>query len=55
MEDHHDKNFVTRGKLFARKAKLYFLQNKLDLSIEFYDKSLLEDSITAVKDELKKV
>lgn len=43
MDDHNLKDFVRRGKLFARLGKAYYLKKDYENSIKFYDKSLLED------------
>lgn len=55
MEDHNLKDFVRRGKLYARLGKAYHLLKDYENSVRFYDKSLLEDQNPNVKDELRKV
>lgn len=49
------KDWVKKAKVFARKASILFKQGKLNESIEWYEKSLLEDGNQKVKDELSKV
>ncbi|CAK62208.1 unnamed protein product (macronuclear) [Paramecium tetraurelia] len=48
-------SFQKKAKLLARKAKIYSLQNKFNEAIQFYEKSLVEDHVQSVKDELKKL
>ena len=55
MEENNLKDFVRRAKIFARLGKAYYLKKDYENSINFYDKSLLEDQNANVKDELKKV
>lgn len=55
MEDTHQNDFTKKAKLYARRAKVLYLKGNLAESIQFYEKSLLEDSQPAVKDELIKV
>ena len=55
MEENHSNDFVKKAKLFARKGKVLWLQGNLEEAINFYEKSLLEDNITSVKDELKRL
>lgn len=55
MADHHSNDFGKKAKLFARKAKVLWLQGKLEEAIDFYQKSLLEDQVQSVKEELRKV
>jgi len=49
------KDWVKKAKVFARKASILSKQEKYDLAIEWYEKSLLEDGNQKVKDELAKV
>ena len=55
MKDNHSNDFTKKAKLFARRAKVLWLQGQLEEAISYYEKSLLEDNIPAVKEELKKV
>ncbi|CAD8153472.1 unnamed protein product [Paramecium octaurelia] len=48
-------SFQKKAKLLARKAKVFSLQNKIDEAIQIYEKSLVEDHVQSVKDELKKL
>jgi stress-induced-phosphoprotein 1 len=55
MEDNNLKDFVRRAKLYGRLGKVYYLKKDYENSVKFYDKSLLEDQNSNVKDELRKV
>ncbi|CAD8157104.1 unnamed protein product [Paramecium pentaurelia] len=48
-------SFQKKAKLLARKAKVLSLQNKFDEAIQMYEKSLVEDHVQSVKDDLKKL
>lgn len=55
MEDNHSNDFSKKAKFFARMGKINWLKGDLEESINWYEKSLLEDQIPAVKDELNRV
>ena len=55
MEDNHLHDFVKKAKLFARKAKVLWLRGDLENAIVFYEKSLIEDNVPSVRDELRRV
>ncbi|KAM3128182.1 hypothetical protein pb186bvf_019729 [Paramecium bursaria] len=53
LEEH--KDFQKKGKLLARKAKIFWLQDDLQSAIDTYERSLLEDNIPSTKEDLRKV
>ena len=52
-ENSSKKDFIKLAKLFARKAAIYKHLGQFKKSIEFYEKSLLEDNQYKVKEEMK--
>lgn len=49
------KDFVKKAKILARKGTIHLKLDQLDAAAESFEKSLLEDNVSKVKDELKKV
>lgn len=49
------KDYSKRAKVLARRASLLAKEGKYDDSIATYQKSLLEDGVQRVRDELKAV
>lgn len=46
---------MKKAKVLARRASILNKEGKLQEAIAYYDKSLLEDGVQKVKDELKQV
>jgi len=55
ISESENKNYTKLAKLFARKAKALYLSEKLSDAVIYYEKSLLEDNIPSVREELRKV
>lgn len=55
IEDNMIFDYIKKSKVFARKASIYAKQKKYAESVEFYEKSLLEDNVYKVKEEMKQV
>lgn len=53
--DYREKKFEDLAKIYARHARVLELQDKLDESIEMYNKSLLESKEYKVEQDLKRV
>ena len=53
IEDGTVKDYVRKAKVFARKASLLNKQEKYGEAIKYYEKSLVEDGVQKVRDELK--
>lgn len=53
--DYKERKLVDLAKIYARHARVLELQDKLDESIEMYNKSLLENKEHKVEQDLKKV
>jgi len=51
----NEKDPTHYAKLMARRGRIFFLQGKLDESIDAYNSSLLEDRVAAVEDQLREV
>ena len=49
------KDFIKLGKLYARKAAIYKHLGEYKESIQYYEKSLLEDNQYKIKEEMKVV
>ena len=49
------RDFVKKAKVYARRASLLAKENKLKESVEWYERSLVEDGVQKVRDELKVV
>jgi stress-induced-phosphoprotein 1 len=48
------KDFGKKAKVLARKGNIYMKQSNYDEAILFYEKSLMEDTVQKVKDDLSK-
>lgn len=46
---------MKRGKVLARRASLLVKEGKYEESINTYEKSLVEDNVQKIRDELKAV
>ena len=55
FEEGKVKDFVKKAKVLARRASVLNHQGKYEEAIVFYEKSLMEDGVQKVRDELKVV
>jgi stress-induced-phosphoprotein 1 len=53
--DYKERKLVDIAKVYARHARIYELQEKFDESIEYYNKSLLENKEYKVDQDMKRV
>lgn len=53
MDDNLIFDYIKRAKVYARKASIHGKKKEYANSVEFYEKSLLEDNNYKVKEELK--
>lgn len=53
--DGKSKDYSKKAKILARKASILTNQGNLEAAIEAYEKSLVEDHLSKIKDDLLKV